>query len=273
MKVGIIVPSAVQHDMWQESVELNRQFSKPDTPMYVLYNGLKPQMLPENVDGLIAPRVFDDECDLWNFCLGFAYAHGWDWCMMMHDDFAMLEPGWEDELAKAAGWRVALASHLTYDVWDHEAVSANASVGHLGVTIDSFSFAFNVPLFRHRGCVAAARFGFGYGAWDSCAWALQQGYALWRIRLDAKHHWKPHNTREVLRVGAPGHPEIGAMYRPLLPARVAGGENIMVANDTIRIAPAGVTDELVERRITCRINWDRTWITEGGKSWMEVDSQ
>jgi hypothetical protein len=263
MKVGLIIPTCTRHAMQERAWWSCRHFSQRDTPVIALLNGITAGELPPIPEGVeVVQQVgrFEDECDLWQWCLDYAVAQQWDWCMVVHDDFAMREPGWEHQLELAHGWRVALATWCAYSVWDEQANPSLPSVDHLGVTLDSFSFGFRVDLFRERGCVGALRFGYGYGAWEPCIWALQQGYAIWSILLNSDHHWVPDNTRRVLGLGANGHPhfqsyatgktEVSAAT-PVLPARRLDGEHIDVAGRAVRIAPKGVTmaDVLVHQAV------------------------
>lgn len=241
------MPICTRHAMQEESWTAAQRHSKPDTPFYALLNGIAPDQLPPLPDGMqviYEPSRYEDECDLWNDCLALAVKSGWDWCMVIHDDFRMMESGWEDDLALSEGWRVCLASWLGYGIWTAEANSGYPTSGHLAVALDSFSFGFKVDVFKQRGYVAGSRYGFGYGAWESNAWALQNDYAVWRILLDSWHQWLPNeNARSKLGVGAPGHPDIRQRFAGVvLPSEVVDTEHIKILDRIVRIAPEGVTD-------------------------------
>ena len=186
--------------------------------------------------------------------------------MVIHDDFQMREPGWEAQLEEAARWRVALASWCCYEQWNEEANSSDASTGHLGVTLDSMSFGFSVEFFRQRGCVSATRFGFGFGAWDAMGYALSKDYACWRILLNSWHQWLPRNSRSILNVGAPGHPEIKTLWKSVLPSRVVDPEHVEIAGRRVRIAPDDYTGHEQPRRVELRINDENTFVTDAGQS-------
>lgn len=270
MKVGLIMPVATEHEMVRDSWNAAREMSLPETPFTVLFNGCEPfGPVPPNtaVEVRSHGQRFTDEADLWWWCLEYAEATGWDWCMVVHDDFRMMEPGWESELRKSEGWRVGLASWCCYEAWDESANSGGgASVGHVGVTLDSMSFGFDVRLFRRRGCVAATRFGFGFGAWDAMGWALSQDYACWRIMLNSWHQWLPRNSRAVLGIGAPGHPEIKDLWASVLPARVLDAKHVEIAGRRVRVAPPDHRGDEQPRRVELRINDENTFITDRGTS-------
>lgn len=243
MKVGLIMPICTSHEMQVDSWTSARGNSLPETPFVALFNGREPEAMPEGTTVVHHPPRFEDEADLWWWCLEYAQAHGWDWCMVIHDDFRITEPGWEKQLEESAGWRVALASWVAYDGWDEQ---ANSSVGishsfphRHAVVVDSCSFGFRVDLFAERGCIAATRWGYGFGAWDANGWALSQGYAVWRILLNSHHNWKDggKNTRAMMNIGAPGHPEIKTLWASVLPAAVADSAHMLVAGKLIRVAP------------------------------------
>ena len=282
MKVGLIIPTCVPHEMQSRSWESAAQFSKPETPIIALINGLRPppvdeccastfelapkltlDPIPERITPVYINDRFTDECDLWQWGLEFAIERGWDWCMFCHDDFAMTEPGWEDDLAQSEGWRVALASWVTYGVWDDQANTSLPTATHIGVCLDSLSFGFNVKFFEQRGCVGTSRFGYGYGGWEPCAYALRNDMAVWNIRLNSDHQWVSGNTRGLLSLGADGHPMAkGGYAKDVLPACVVGEHSISVAGRTIRVAPGGaplIQDEKVLRR---RINQYSTLVSD-----------
>lgn len=265
MKHGVIIPTACAHSMQSYAYDAARRCSRPETPVLVLFNGCDPLPVPDGVE-VVRHASFVDESDLWQWCLEHAVRVGWDWCMMVHDDFEMYEPGWEAQLEEAATWRVALASWLTWDVWDEQANTSVASPGRIGVAIDSFTFGFRVDLFAARGFVCAARWGFGYGAWEPNAWALRNDYALLRIVLNCRHQWEPMNARALLKVPAPGHPEFRAQYgQNVLPARVLDAKRMAVRGRVVQVVPNEL--ELVElsRDVRCQINFDDERVTNTGQ--------
>lgn len=243
MKCGLIMPVCCRHDMQEEAWTTARRYSRPETPLYVLFNGIEPWSLPDGIQAIYVAGGYTDEADLWNYGLGFAIEQGWDWVFFIHDDFSMREPGWETEMEKSEGWRVALAGWFAYTDWNKECVGQNPAAGHLATCIDPLSIGFNVAVFQERGYIALPEWGFGFGAWDVNAWALSQGYAVWRIPLDSWHHWLTSgNTRNKMNKGAPGHPQIGERWKDIaFPCRVLDGEHIEVVGQTIRVAPEGQT--------------------------------
>ena len=237
MKVGLIMTVAVPHSMQEEAWTFAKRNSRPDTPFIVLFNGIPAMEVPEGVERIFRRDPFTDEADLWQWGLELAQERGWDWCMFIHDDFKIVEPGWEDELEASAGWRVALASWLGYMDWDIGANTSRSTPHRLAVGLDSMAFGFNVHVFKRRGTVCATRFGFGYGAWDAQAWALSQGYAIWRIMLNSDHQWRQDNTRTKLARGADGHPWFKDNWQSVLPSHVIDERHISVAGDLVKIAP------------------------------------
>lgn len=262
MRCGLIVPICTRHSMQQEALRTARSMSRTDTPVIALLNGITAGELefpiPDGIEVVERVSRFDDECDLWQWGLERACLQDWEWCLYLHDDFSMREPGWEAELEKARGYRVALASWLAYAVWDEEANSGWVTPGPFGVVLDSMSFAFRTDVFASRGCVAETRYGFGFGAWDANAWALEHDYAVWHVRLNSWHQWDGDNTRGKLGVGASGHPDIRTRFRGVvLPARVADDAHIQIVNRLVRIAPE---DSLIvdpPRTVSCQINGER----------------
>ena len=248
MKIGLVMPICTTHAMQVDAWASACENSQPDTPFYVLLNGITPSELPplpDRIQVLQEPARFEDEKDLWDYCLRFAVAQGWDWCMLIHDDFRIMEPGWEADLALSEGWRVAIASWLGYGLWNKEANSGYPTDGHLAVTFDSMSFGFNVPIFAERGFITDTRWGYGFASWEANGWALQNDYAVWHILGNSWHQWIPNeNTRTKLELGAQGHPEIRERYFGIsLPSRVIDTEHIEIIDRTVRIAPLGATDQ------------------------------
>lgn len=265
MNFGLIMPVCTHHAMQQEAWTLARTHSRADTAFIVLFNGCEPMPVPEGTEAISVPR-FTDEQDLWQWGLNLAVERGWDWTMFIHDDFAMREPGWEADIEQSDGWRVAVASWCVYTEWD-EPGGSYPTPHHLGVTIDSFSFGFRTDVFKARGCVTAMRFGFGFAAWDTCAWALDNGYGIWRIVLNSDHQWMPDNSRAIQHVGAPGHPEVTLAWKDrIMPARTPDASHIMVAGRMFRIAPQGWTPTPIDRTTTTGINPGNVFKLEHGES-------
>lgn len=255
--------------MQERAWTLARQHSRADTDVILLLN--RDESLskspPDDVDIIHRFPAFDDEQDLWQFGLDLAIRRGWDWTMFIHDDFAILEPGWEADIELSADWRVALASWCVYTDWD-EPGGSYPTTHHLGVTVDSMSFGFRTDVFAARGCVTAQRYGFGFGAWDSCAWALDNGYGVWRVQLDSDHQWEPTNSRVLLRQGAGGHQHVTALWKDrILPARTPDWAHVQAGSRTFRIAPASLqTPPVIRDVITTGINPGNVFKTEYGVS-------
>lgn len=237
MKVGLIMTVACNHSMQQEAWEAARRNSHPDTPFIVLFNGIAPMAVCEGIETIHREQPFTDEADLWWWGVELAVQRGWDWVMFIHDDFRIDAPGWEADLALSDGWCIALASWLAYEEWDVEANTRLPASSHLAVAIDSMAMGINVALFRSRGCVTETRFQFGFGAWDAQAWALERGYAIWRIQLPSDHNWRNDNSRAVMRKGAEGHPWFKTNWSVVLPSCVVDAHHISVKGKITRIAP------------------------------------
>lgn len=261
MRFGLVMPVCCRHSMQEEAWTTARKYSRPETPFYVLFNGIDPWPLPDGIQTLHEPGGFTDEADIWNYCLEMAVANKWDWLFMIHDDFSMREPGWEADMEQSEGWRVAIAGWFAYTHWNEECVGQYPAPGHLATCIDPLSIGFNVKLFAERGYIAKPEWGFGFGAWDVNAWALTQGYAVWHIPLDNWHHWIPNeNSRTKMNKGASGHPEIRERWKDqAFPSCVIDGAHIEVCGKRIRIAPIGVSDG-IKRRAECRSS-DCTYVT------------
>lgn len=252
MKIGVVIPTRVHHAMRELSWTGAREHSEAETDVIVLFNGCDPVALPEGVSTVHQVAPYHDEADLWWDALQLAERRGWDWCMMQHDDFRMMEPGWEAQLRESEGWRVAIAAHCVHAGWSNGS-GCYPSWGRgkpeaygdwpsrLGVTIDSMSFGFRVDVFRARGCVTEGRYGFGFGAWDACAWALMNEYGCWRIQQNAWHHWIENNARAILSIGAPGHQDVCARYgAQIFPSEITSdGTSIVRAGHQFRCAPEG----------------------------------
>ena len=239
MKIGLIMPVACRQPMQEECWTAAAVNKRPDTPFYVLFNGLDQWCdLPHNVVSLQEPAEHTDEADLWWRCVTLASDKGWDWVTIIHDDFKICVPGWEDWIENSRGKRVALAAWCAYAAWTIEGNGSFSphltpdenGASQIGVVLDSMGWAIHVPTFMERGCVTEERFGFGFGAWDACGWALEHGYAIWRIRGESWHHWKPNqNTRAMMSRGANGHPRIVTKYvGRSLPASVVNDDTIEV---------------------------------------------
>lgn len=266
-RYGLIIPVCTQHSMQAESFRLNRLYTRVDTDCIVLMNGGGAEGIdiPDGYEVLRRGEApFTDEADLWHWALGIAVERNWAWTMIVHDDFAMQEPGWEDDLDAAEGWRVATASWCVFSEWDAPGGS-KPSVTPLGVCIDPMSFGIKTAPFVERGTVTTQRFGFGFAAWDACAWALDNGYGAWRILRSSAHQWEPENSRAKLRVGAPGHPELTQswMAAGVIPAWVYGTE-IVLGGGVRRFdaaPPSGAT--VAPRGAWCMLNWGTTIMTDG----------
>lgn len=251
MRFGLVMPVCCRHAMQEEAWTTARQHSRPDTPVYVLFNGIDPFPLPEGIQTMHADgQGYTEESDMWNYCLTFAVDQSWDWLFIIHDDFSMREPGWEAEMEKSEGWKVALATWFAYEQWNEECVGQYPASGHLATCIDPLSIGFNVNVFKERGYITNSKFGFGFGAWDVNAWALTQGYAIWRIPLNSWHHWlstEP-NARTKMNKGAMGHPEIREQWKgKAFPAKVLDSEHIQVVDKVFRVAPEGLSDTRAKR--------------------------
>lgn len=260
MRFGVVIPIACNHEMQAEALESVRRHSEPQTLIIALLQGEVDVPLPQGVTS-IRVSLFDDEVDLWAWGLATAIEKNWDWCLFVHDDFAMLESGWEDQLRASSGWRVALASWAVYSVWDAEANTSQFTSGPVGVCLDSMAFAFRTDVFRERGCVSEMRYGFGYGAWDACAYALANGMGVWRVHLNSKHQWVDKNSRAWLGKAAPGHPECRQAFRSkVLPSRVVDETAIEVCG--VRHELKGPTAMDREKRTTSvQLNYDQVRIT------------
>lgn len=255
MTVGLVIPICTTHPMQAESITNARRYSLSDTPVIVAINGdMAPPAVPDGVEILTHGERFSDEADLWNWILALAVERGWDWCMIQHDDFRMEEGGWEAQLALAHDCKVALASWCTYDKWLTGAVSADHSRGYLGVIADPLTLGFRVSLFRERGCLTTMRVGFGYAAWEANGWALEQGYGVWRIRLNGSHQWLVgQNTRDKVApgAGAGGHGEVAGLYKHILPAEVVDANAFTLNGQRFEV---GAVPPAEKRRTHCGMN-------------------
>lgn len=242
LSVGVIIPSCIRHSMQDRSWRSIRQYSRCDTPIYALLQGMEQVPLPVGVQRIDVPARFIDEADLWNWCLQFAVEKGWEWCVVAHDDFAMYQPTWEAVLASARDWRVLLAGWYVYAEWDKHANVRTRIWSPFGIILDPLAFAFRVNPFVQRGYFAHPEFGFGYSAWETNAWALSQGYATLAIPLPSDHQWNSDNTRTMVGADAPGHQAVLQRWRGRgLPARVVDNAHIEVAGTRTRIIPHGAT--------------------------------
>jgi len=249
MKMGMIIPTRIGLELHKWVWKDARENSRPDTEILALLNGVTRRELldgpggdiPDGIDvhEMIGP--FDDECDLWKWCLDYAVGKGWDWCLVLHDDSMLKEPGWEEEIEEAAGWRVALASHQTYTIWKKNGETGNVvelESPKFGTNCDPCSFGFNVKIFQERGCVSNWRIGFGFGCYETFAWCLGQKYAIRLLSGRLWHHpdWSK-NTRDVLNVGANGHEDTKNKFASILPAYTEDDKYISIAGERVEIVP------------------------------------
>ena len=242
MRFGVIIPTAVRHEVqnaaWRSALGLSRF----DTEVVALLNGITAEELRGIPSGISTIQVdaFEDECDLRQWCLEYASAHKWDWCLIMHDDLELLEGGWESDIEASKGWKVVMASHLCWTLWDSEACSGMVKGGaeyRIGVALCPASLAINVAAFRKRGFVTNLRRGFGYGQLETTAWGLSQGCAVWRLWGKVYHGANfDKNTRAVNRVFPTSHPG-PAPFLNVLPAEVVDDEHVRVSGKVLKVAP------------------------------------
>lgn len=240
MKFGLIMTVCCRNPMQEMAWTSAREHTRPETPFYVLFNGIDPWPLPDGIQTLHAGEAFTDEADIWNYGLQLAIQNQWDWFVFVHDDFRMMAPGWEASLEQSEGWRVALAGWFLYRRFSDEEIGQYPTPGPIGTCIDPLSIGFKTGIFAERGYVIYPEFQFGFGAWDLNCWLLSEGYAIWRIPLDSWHHWIPNqNSRSMVHKGADGHRMVMDRWKErVLPADVIdGGLSIIVRDRKFRIAP------------------------------------
>ena len=244
MKFGVVVGVCTDRDEHQRrSLQSIVDFSSSDTELICIFNGVEPFDIDPRYEIIHVPELIGKEQGLWGKAFDIAVERGWDWCANFHDDFFLLESGWEDWLYRINHTHfIAMASFATYKTitpvfplsGDYSYESGNNDApGFLGVTIDGCGMAFNMELFHQRSMFTSLDVACGYGETEACLWALEKGWASACIPLRSDHHPEgTNNSREVLHVGADGVHEAISSHLSVLPASVIN-ENQIRVNDKI----------------------------------------
>lgn len=252
MKAGVVMGTCIEHGMQNEAWASIRRYSHASTEVVAVLNGEhapKAPTLPFGVEKMRREAAFTEEADLWQYGFDLALSRGWDWCVFLHDDFALTEScvGWEEELGLLDNWRIALATwtsseNITRDAepWNHEPTRP----GQLRCTLDPCSIAFRMSVFAPRGCFTDLRSSrreyimYGYAAYEAAGWALSQDYAIWQLKGSTDHNWLEANTRYLLGFGAGGQRATAVKYAGVaFPAEHIDMQHIKIIDRIVRIAP------------------------------------
>ncbi len=200
--------TCVPHVHQQNAYRYARDNSLPSTEMVVIFNGTPVQAVPDGVECVEVPDRLSQPCGLWPAAFTIAVDRDWEWCAILHDDFWMLEAGWEAKLAAAEReYWIGMAAWCAMDCFDEHGMyiadqcetygSHGIYQEGLAVVADSMGLAFNMALFSDRGCfcdVPEESGGYGYGEVEAALWTLQQEWALWHLDLSWEHYndaWSP----------------------------------------------------------------------------------
>ena len=117
MKFGAVIGICTDRDEYQRAaIESIRAQSEPGTEIVAVFNGIAPFVLPPGIEALHYKDRIGREQGTWRVVFDLAVARGWDFACDFHDDFSLLEPGWEAEIRRLAGlYRVAIAAFVGYD--------------------------------------------------------------------------------------------------------------------------------------------------------------
>lgn len=242
MKFGMVIGVCIQQTIQNLCIAHARQFSRPDTEIIVLYNGCgEVCTLPPNVEVMKRENMIGREQGLWVDGLKIAQQRGWDWFVNIHDDFNILEAGWEENVEKAAAkYRIGIAGWCTYPYASENGITgARPEDSNLKtpmhVTVDGCGICFNVDLFTHRGFVTDMDEKCGYGEYEAGFWCIQHGYGIHHIEKNSGHFAglaNIPNTRTLLHLGAGGHQDTYHRYTnaKLLPVWSVNDSSIMTAS-------------------------------------------
>lgn len=212
MRMGLVIGACVVHAHQQGAFRLAQVHSLPSTEVVVLFNGTDVQNLPDQVEAIHVPERLNQPCGLWSQIFDLATERQWTWCAILHDDFWMLEPGWEEKLQEANRlYRVGMGVWCGFTGFDgqgRESCADGLASFHnqdngsrqynegLAVTPDSMGLVFNMALFGPRGrfCdVPDNGTGYGYGEIEAALWTLQQRWVLWHLNLAWQHYNGAHD--------------------------------------------------------------------------------
>lgn len=220
-RIGAVISTALCHEYLPLAMSYLRGNSREDTELALLVNGCRltcevhPRFtvisLAEYVPYLngVWPRIY-----------ALAIERNWDWCVLVHDDMLLTEPGWEAALLQAQDrWHVGLAAWCTYDAIAIDGMwyALNGGPG-LALIADGCALAFRMSAFRARGCFTDLDLDYGYGDAEASLWCLDQGLAVVNVGQPSHHFGSI--ARNRLRLGVGGMDTLIDRYRDLRPTRV-----------------------------------------------------
>lgn len=249
---GVVVGICTDRDPDQRrSIESIAEFSRPDTQLVAVFNGVVPFPVNPRYEIVHFPELLGREQGLWKYMYDVAVERDWDWAGTFHDDMHLLEAGWESCIEAACEThRVGVAS---YACWPYAAphrtnpddpkaytlVTSNLPDGTLnpgfpGVAVDGCGMAFNMALFKQRKMFTPLNVACGYGETEAGFWALSQGWAGCQIQKNASHPpGLSTNTRGVLQLGAEGIEETVFTHLDVLPATVLDANRIQLGDKIV----------------------------------------
>ena len=205
MRIGLIIAVRLVNEMSEKAVRNARTFSRPGTPVVVVFNGIDesppcvPFQAPEGVTAVVVGEPLKSEMGYWRWAFAYAMEQKWDWAGVWHDDFMIEEPGWEDELERGAKFRIAIAGLDSRRRIDYPGgcPGTDAIQGEVAAFNDGDSIIFNMAVFGPLGAFTECGDTYGGGDLDAACWAAENSYGVWPILLKSVHHPDyVKNTRE-----------------------------------------------------------------------------
>ena len=172
MKFGVVLGICTDRDADQRrAINSIARFTRKDTEMFAVFNGVKPFEVDPRYKITHYENLLGREQGLWPLALQIAGEHQWDFVFAPHDDFYLLESGWERWIERAyRTYKIGIASYACWGYADGHATNPDpknpnytVETGNppttgpvdspLGVAIDGCGVAFNTRLFTQRGWI------------------------------------------------------------------------------------------------------------------------
>lgn len=230
MKVGLVMGSCVPHEFAYTARYLARRNSLESTERIVVWQGYVAPFSEHNgFEPIIFNRPIGQERGLWKIAFQLAIDRGWDWCAIIHDDFFILQPEWENSLS-ALPERIGIAGWVVLKKIESDRTALAASIvgrGSLGVTMDSCGIVFNMKYFAVRNCFTTLDADAGHGDLESSCWCLSQQLGIWQLPFESDHGGT-RNARAFMGIAAVGYIEVMKAYSHLFPA-IALDDNLTIS--------------------------------------------
>lgn len=241
MKIGAVIGICTDRDPYQrECIDSIRSCSESGTIVVAIFNGIVPFPVAPGVETMYFPERLGRERGLWKLAFKIALERGWDWCFDFHDDFKLLEPGWEAVLQDLdRRYRLGVAA---WTAWNRMGITGPPgsrsfdSGGRdflLGTAVDGCGFGWNMHLFKRRGKITFLDAELGYGEADTGLWALNQGWACANIRTAWEHRKVSSSTRMALNIPAEGLNEVLEAHLDDFPAIATGDHEVMLGGKVV----------------------------------------